>query len=309
MGHGRWNAADWRDYTTHNTQGRSAAEIFGARGMKPAFDPARIALRESRDGAENPLSTAIILASDVTGSMGHIAEVMIRSGLDTTMREIYARKPVSDPHVLAMAIGDAECDRAPLQATQFEGDIRLAEQMQDLWIEGGGGGNGGESYHLPWYFAATRTAIDCFEERGKKGYLFTIGDEPILPGISRANIARVFGDAVETDFSSAELLRLAQRRYEVFHIVLSDVGYAASQRGRVMESWLPLLGERVLACDDHRRIAEVIVSAIAVAEGADPAAVAGSWTGEAAETVAAALGLGARQGLAGRIRSALGGYR
>jgi hypothetical protein len=309
MGHGRWNANDWRSYSANQTQGRSAQEIFGAHGMKPAFDPAQIRMRESRDGGCNPSSTAIILASDVTGSMGRIAEVMIRSGLDTTMREIYARKPVSDPHVMVMAVGDAECDRAPLQATQFEGDIRLAEQMQDLWIEGGGGGNGGESYHLPWYCAATRTAIDCFEERGRKGYLFTIGDEPILGGISRRNLARVFGDAVEADLGSPDLLRMAQRRYEVFHIVLTDVGYAVSERSRVMESWLPLLGERVLACDDHNRIAEVIVSAIQVAEGADPLGVAGSWPGDTAGTVAAALGLTGRRSLAGRLRSALTGYR
>ena len=85
---------------------------------------------------------------------------------------------------MAMAIGDAECDRAPLQVTQFEADIRLADQLRELWIEGGGGGNRGESYHLPWAFAAMRTSTDCFERRGRKGYLFTIGDEPILPGIS-----------------------------------------------------------------------------------------------------------------------------
>ncbi|GLS22126.1 hypothetical protein GCM10007874_51430 [Labrys miyagiensis] len=114
MGHGRWNPHDWASYAARNTNGRSAAEIFSARGMQPAFDPTRIAMRESRDRRENPISTAIILASDVTGSMGTIAEVMIRSGLDTTMREIYARKPVSDPHVMVMAVGDAECDRAPL---------------------------------------------------------------------------------------------------------------------------------------------------------------------------------------------------
>jgi hypothetical protein len=269
--------------------GKSAHEIFTARGAAADFDPSRIALRESRDSEFNPASTAVILASDVTGSMGKIAEVMIRSGLDTTMREIYDRKPVSDPHVMVMAVGDAECDTAPLQATQFEADVRLADQLQRLWIEGGGGGNAGESYHLPWYFAAMKTSIDCFEKRGRKGYLFTIGDEPILPGISRENIRRVFGEGAERDLSSADLLAMASRSYDVFHVVLTGVGHAARHLDPVMASWKPLLGQRVIQCDDHEKVAEVIVSAIQVAEGFDKAAVAGSWSGKTAKTVAGAI--------------------
>lgn len=292
MGHGRWDAREWKSYAARNTRGKSARQIFTADGIKQAFDPARIALRESRDGDENPLSTAIILASDVTGSMGRIAEVMIRSGLDTTMREIYARKPVSDPHVMVMAVGDAECDNAPLQATQFEADIRLAEQLKDIWIEGGGGGNGGESYHLPWWFAANRTSIDCFERRNQKGFLFTIGDEPILGGISAANMRKVFG-AVDGEggegLSSADLLTMAMEKYDVYHIVLTNVGYAASALDRVLSTWRPLLGDRLILCDDHEKVAEVVVSAIQVAEGADRDAVAGSWKGATADTVAGAI--------------------
>ena len=289
MGHGRWDASAWASYAATHTAGKSAAQIFTTASMKPTFDPAKIAVRESRDSDQNPASTAIILASDVTGSMGAIAEVMIRSGLDTTMREIYGRKPVTDPHVMVMAVGDAECDGAPLQATQFEADIRLAEQLKDLWIEGGGGGNGGESYHLPWYFAAMKTATDCFEKRGKKGFLFTIGDEPILPGIAKDDAARVFGEAPGRNLSSADLLAMASRSYEVFHIVLTKVGVAAQNLDAVLKTWTPLLGERVIRCDDHTKLAEVVVSAIQVAEGFDKRTVAASWSGSTAVTVADAI--------------------
>ena len=289
MGHGRWDASAWASYAAAHTTGKSAHEIFGAHAMADRFNPARIKVRESRDGPLNPASTAIILASDVTGSMGAIAEVMIRSGLDTAMREIYDRKPVSDPHVMAMAVGDAECDSAPLQATEFEADVRLAEQLKNLWIEGGGGGNAGESYHLPWYFAATKTSADCFEKRGRKGYLFTIGDEPILPGVSKANLTRIFGGGAERDLSSADLLAMASRNYDVFHIVLTGVGVAKGDLPRVMKTWTPLLGQRVIKCDDHEKIAEVIVSAIQVNEGASADSVAASWTGSTAATVANAV--------------------
>jgi hypothetical protein len=290
MGHGRWDSSAWASYAARHTAGRSAAEIFTAGAMEDRFDPARIAFRESRDSTENPLSTPIILASDVTGSMGAIAEVMIRSGLDTTMREIYTRRPVTDPHVAVMAVGDAECDRAPLQVTQFEADVRLAEQLKALWIEGGGGGNAGESYHLPWYFAATKVRSDCIEKRGRKGYLFTIGDEPILPGISRTDLTRVFGAGAQSKLSSADMLAMASRNWEVFHIVLTNVGYAGGNLRAVMATWKPVLGQRVIECDDHERIAEVIVSAIQVHAGARAADVVASWSGKTSATVARAVG-------------------
>jgi hypothetical protein len=290
MGHGRWNARDWTRYADGNAH-RSREEIFAKRALDARFNPAAIACREARDGPLNPASTAIILASDVTGSMGMVAERMIRSGLDTTMHEILERKPVTDPQIMAMAIGDAECDRAPLQVTQFEADIRLAEQLQDLWIEGGGGGNRGESYHLAWAFAAMRTSTDCFERRGRKGYLFTIGDEPILPGIAAHNLSRVFGAPFGAGLASADMLAMASRAYEVFHIALTTVGYSRNAAGldTAMRTWQPLLGQRVLPCDDPDRVAEIVVSAIQVNEGADIDGVASSWGGSTSRTVAASL--------------------
>lgn len=120
MGHGSWSAGDWSRYAASSVDGRSRAEIFGARGMKPAYDPATIARRESVDSADNPASTPVIIGVDVTGSMGSLAEELIVRGLNTTFTELLARRPVSDPHVMAMAIGDASCDAAPLQVTHLK---------------------------------------------------------------------------------------------------------------------------------------------------------------------------------------------
>jgi len=290
MGNGRWDAEAWERYSQSSVKGRSQAQLFTSRGLKPAYDPAQIAVRESRDSADNPCATPIILASDVTGSMGKIAETLIRDGLNTLATEIYDRKPVSDPHVMIMAVGDAWVDRAPLQVTQFEADIRLADQARELWIERGGGGNGGETYMAAHLFAAMKTSTDASEKRGRKGYLFSIGDEPVLDGLTAAQIEKVLGLPAEADLGSAEILAMAERNWEVFHIVLANEGYARSNLDHVLASWRALLPERTILLEDVSALAETVVSLIQVNEGARPADVAASWSGSTAVAVANALG-------------------
>ena len=153
MGAGRFSPDDWDAFTTTRTAGKSTAAVF-SHGLNPHLDPRNIknGIRESRDSDANPASTAIIIGLDVTGSMGLIADAIAREGLKTLFTEIYDRQPVRDPHILFMGVGDALCDTAPLQVSQFEADIRIADQLVDLWLESGGGANACESYTLPWYF-------------------------------------------------------------------------------------------------------------------------------------------------------------
>lgn len=289
MGDGRWNASDWTAYASTNTVGKSKAEIFTSRNMKPEYDPAKIAMRESRDGKDNPNSTPIILASDVTGSMGMIAEKIMRDGLNTLATEIYDRKPVADPHIMIAAIGDAECDRAPLQVTQFEADIRVAEQARELWLEGGGGGNAGESYSIAQMFAAMKVSADAIEKRGRKGYLFSIGDEPNLDGMTKTQIKRFLDIDVERDLSAREILDMAQQHWEVFHIVLVNEGRCRYGRDAVLSNWKATLPERTIELQDVNALAETVVSLIQVTEGARASDVAATWSGDTALVVANAL--------------------
>ena len=303
MGNGRWSANAWAQYNSRSIKGKSQAQIFTSRQMNAAYDPARITVRESRDSADNPNSTPIILASDVTGSMGMIAETLIRDGLNTLATEIYDRKPVSDPHVMIMAVGDAYTDQAPLQVTQFEADIRVAEQARELYIERGGGGNGGESYSLAHLFAATKISADAIEKHGRKGYLFTIGDEPVLDTLRREQIRRFLNIPAERDLSAAEMVEMAERNWEVFHIVLANEGYARRNLHSVLKTWQPILPERTVLLEDVNALAETVVSLIQVNEGAKAQDVANSWSGSTALVVANALrGVPAKKPPGGGLR-------
>jgi hypothetical protein len=290
MGAGRWDAdsrATYDNFST-STRGKTTDEVYTERKMNDALNPFGVTIRESRDSAENPNSNAIIVGIDVTGSMGIVADALARQGLGTLFDEILKRKPVADPHLMFMAIGDANCDRAPLQVSQFEADARIIEQLASIYLEKGGGGNSFESYNLPWYFAAVHTSIDCFEKRGKKGYLFTVGDEESPQDLTRDQIKRFLGDTLETNIGNDELLAMVQRMYHVFHVVIEEGSHYRSYPDKVRRSWSARLGQSVLYLADHTKLSEVIVSAIEINEGRNAADVAASWSADTALVVAKA---------------------
>lgn len=287
MGGSRFSSSSYATYTSTSLTGRSTEQVFTSREMKDDFNPAKIDVRESRDSSANPESTAIIVALDVTGSMGRVLDAMVR-GLGTLMTEIYDREPVTDPHVMCMGVGDVKCDRAPLQATQFEADIKIAEQLTDIWLERGGGGNNSESYTIPWYFAALQTEIDCYSKRGKKGYLFTVGDERVPDVLTASEINRFLGTRASSqrDWTKEELLQLVSEKYHVFHLMVEEGGAMNYDRTAVVEGWTNLLGQRAIMLSDHTKLPEVIVSTIMRNEGMDEDEIIAAWSdGSAADAV------------------------
>jgi hypothetical protein len=294
MGTTRHSSADWVAMTA-TIHAKPREEIFFRDTIHADLDPRNFEIRESRDSDANPQSTPIILAGDVTGSMGRIAEILIRKGIGTTFEEILERAKtghmVSDPHVLVMGIGDALSDRAPIQATEFEADgTVLAKQLANIYLEGNGGSNNTESYDFAWYFAANRTSTDCFEKRNRKGYLFTIGDEEAPRGLTREEIQKFTGDGVQRDFTAQELLDAAEQYYHVFHIIIAQGNYARRSLNTVKASWAAMLGQRTILLEDYNNLAEVVVSTIQVNEGMDPNSVAGTWSGDTSLVVSKAVG-------------------
>lgn len=235
---------------------KSASEIFTQNAKRMAHEsmnPNGISFRESRDSVVHPNSVPIILALDVTGSMGHIPHELIKDGLPKLMGGII-QGGVPDPALLFLGIGDHECDGYPLQVGQFEsGDEELDMWLTRTYIESGGGGNAGESYLLAWYFAAFHTRTDAFEKRNQKGLLFTVGDEPCLKTLPASAIREIMGAGQHT-FTHTELLKEAQKKYEVFHISVLH----SDQAVRADKGWKDLLGQNCLSIEDYREVPNVI---------------------------------------------------
>lgn len=281
MGYSSWMTEDWDNYI--NSRGYTSAstteELYTANTIKKEFDPKLIKIRESCDSENHPDSSPVIVGLDVTGSMSGVLNVVSKK-VNTLMTEVFNRKPIKDPQIMFMAIGDSYYDDFPLQVTQFETDIRIAEQLNDIYFECGGGGNGGESYLLSWYFAARHTKIDSLEKRNQKGFLFTIGDERCLPVLPKEHVKKFINDDVERDLTAKELLTEVSRKYEVYHLIVDPVFYQ-----KPLENWKELLGKNVIVVENIDKIPEIIISILELHAGKDVKTVTESWDGSTAVVV------------------------
>lgn len=243
----------------HTYRAASADKIF-SRSINNAMNPHGVMLRESRDSEEHPESLAIIIALDVTGSMGSVPLHLVREGLPHIMETILERG-VKDPQVLFLAIGDHECDQAPIQIGQFESSDELLDKwLTDAFLEGGGGGNDGESYLLAWYFAAQRTEIDCLEKRGKKGFLFTIGDEPTLRSVPAVALKGIFGEGQFENCSANKLLEKVREKYDTYHIHITETG--SGSRKHIQDGWKQLMPDGFIPVQRHSDVADTIAQTI-----------------------------------------------
>ena len=269
MGGGSWTAQSFASYSTsrgysYDTFTRSivgdysAQDMFKSRGIDAMLDPKNVR-RECCDSDEHPSSKPVILALDVTGSMGDGA-VKVAKSLNNIMENLY--ESVEDVEFMVMGIGDLYCDDAPIQASQFESDIRIAEQLDKIYFEGGGGGNGYESYTAAWYFGLYNCELDCWK-RGKKGTIITIGDEPLNPYLQKSELERVLGNIghdtlIETD----DLYKAVTEKYNVYHIALDDKSTSYDwYKHKIEDSWKPLIGEHFYVStlnDLPKTIAEIV---------------------------------------------------
>jgi hypothetical protein len=256
------------DYTDKVRSGRASGiheTLDPAKMVNPAPSTYSFPLRESRDSDEHPNSVPVAMIFDVTGSMGGIPRVL-QEKLPRLMDVIIDKAGLSDPQVLVGAVGDSYSDSYPFQVGQFESDNRFDEQLRQIILEGGGGGQTKESYALAYRFAADHTAADAFEKRGKKGYFFTMGDEAPWPTVTASEVSKIFGIAGAEEETIESLLARATERWEIFHLFAEDGSYRNNVA--IHERWQKLLGERLIAVEDSSLVCEVIAGIIHMIENA-----------------------------------------
>ena len=262
MGWGSWTSASYNTAvramgfsSTATMASASVQEVYRENRLNPLLNPKNV-VRECLDTEEHPETIPVILALDVTGSMGSAA-TMCASKLDEIMKELYNK--VKDVEFLMMGIGDLACDDAPIQTSQFESDIRILDQTTKVYFEGGGGGNAYESYTAAWYFGLHNTKLDCWK-RGKKGIIITMGDEPLNPYLPGRRLSEVLGTSTQ-DVDTEILYKEVCEKYDVYHIAITNNSCYNRYKNEIKNSWGKLLNQHlIIATSDElpKIISEIV---------------------------------------------------
>ena len=249
MGSGTWTTAAYTTYAT--SCGYTVDAISGERGVKGCKGPVgasqmyksrslpeilnpKNVLRECLDSEEHPATIPVILALDVTGSMGDTA-VQVAKNINTVMTEMYSR--LKDVEFMIMGIGDLAYDDSPIQISQFESDVRIVEQMDQVYFEFGGGGNSYESYTAAWYMGARHCSLDAWK-RGRKGIIITLGDEELNPHLPVGGLRRVTGDDLQADVETKDLWEEASEKFDIYHINVEHRSYMSPSLERTWKEYL-----------------------------------------------------------------------
>lgn len=255
------------DYSDRISRGYAAAEVHELLDPKrvcgPASPFAGKAMREVVLSDEHPNPTPIAVVLDVTGS-NFAAATVVHSKLPQLLGVLQRKGYVEDPELNFSAIGDATCDRVPLQMGAFESDNRIDQQLEAMYLEGGGGGGMHETYELGAYFLARHTHSEPQLKQGRKGYVFFIGDELPYDKVRRGHVRDLIGDELEADIPTEQIFRELQEKFEVFFLFQAQGSYRASD---ILPTWRKLLGERALVLDDPAAVCEFIAGLLGMLEG------------------------------------------
>lgn len=267
MGSGSWTTQSYKNYSssvgrTLNMDGvidgaYTAQEMFRQNHCAEELKPFNV-MRECRDSEEHPNTFPVILGLDVTGSMGTSA-VEVAKKLNVIMTNLY--KTCKDIEFMVIGIGDLVYDISPIQISQFESDIRIAEQLDKIWFEGHGGGNDYESYTEAWYMGINHTKLDCLN-RGKKGLIITMGDEFINPYLPKDKLIKFTGDELQGDIETTDLYRKTIEKFNVYHLVVSHGAYSENRAEDNYNSFADVIGANNVKMVNISTISDTIIDII-----------------------------------------------
>ncbi|MEZ6184444.1 MAG: hypothetical protein R3F62_05450 [Planctomycetota bacterium] len=229
------------------------AQRRGGRTYERRKAPSQVVLPKGRT-ITTQSTTPLVVGVDVTGSMASWpGEIFDR--LPLLYQTLSQYRP--DLEVSFVAIGDATCDRYPLQVCDFASGVGLEDQLKALYPEGGGGGQSKESYELFAYYLLHHYRAPNAEEP----FLILYGDEGFYERVSKAQVKHFCGGAAQGNLDSASLWGQVAEAWNLWHL---RKPYSPSMEAEVHGQWADAIGaERILLLDDEQRAVDVALGLIA----------------------------------------------
>jgi ribosomal protein S27AE len=201
----------------------------------------------------NPL----IVAVDVTGSMASWpAQIFDR--LPLLYNTLSQYRP--DIEVCFAAVGDAACDRWPLQVTTFASGYDLEQLLGSLYGEGGGG-DAPESYGLLAHWIDTHVETPQAEE---PPFLIVYGDITMHQQVPKEQIAEYLGDDVGRNVDALDVWSRVAKRWNTWFLRRPT----GKKGDPVDQQWGKAIGsQKIMHIEDEERAVDYAMALIARAWG------------------------------------------
>jgi len=241
-------------YDTHAGRSYSAAVKTGK-----TTTSASIRVEELKTDSNAPL----IIAADVTGSMGEWPAVMFSKLPYLELEgQTYLGK---DMEIAWMGIGDALSDQYPLQVRPFAKGTDLKTRLEELVIEGNGGGQVMESYQLGAFYMLHKASMP----NAIHPIFIMIGDEKTHPFITSRE-ADIAGVPFKGNIPAKEVFVELKKKMAVYLIQKPyNVGAENDYTNKeIHNDWVSILGDDHIAyLSEPERVVDVIFGILAKETG------------------------------------------
>ena len=209
-------------------------------------------LTDARKRITSSSKNPLVVAVDVTGSMQRWPfEIFDR--LPLLYNTLSQYRP--DLEISFCAIGDAACDRWPLQTTDFSKGFDLERYLKALYGEGGGGDEP-ESYGLFAHWLNEHVTVPNAE----RPFLIVFGDATMHPTVPAGQIRHVMGDDVAQDVDSIAAWNRAARNWNTWFLRRPG----GRQGDAVEKQWGTAIGaQQVVQIDDELRAVDYAMGLVA----------------------------------------------
>ncbi|MBT5023569.1 hypothetical protein HOK51_05550 [Candidatus Woesearchaeota archaeon] len=207
-------------------------------------------------------TSPLVIACDVTGSMGDWPATMFSKlpYLELEGKEYLGE----DMEICFAAVGDAYTDKYPLQVRPFTSGTDLKKRLQQLIIEGNGGGQMKESYELPALYFAN----NCEMPNAINPVFIYIGDEGLYDFVNKAHAKDWAYTKVDGRKNSKTVIEELMSKFSVYLIRKpyqngwSD-NIGAKDR-QIYQQWSNILGEeRISILPEAGRVVDTIFGILA----------------------------------------------
>ena len=242
--------SDVRKAAAAREKALGARTYEGRRGPnEKVIDPSK----RLRSESANPL----VIAVDVTGSMASWpAEIFDR--LPLLYNTLAQYRP--DLEICFAAIGDASCDRWPLQVTTFARGFDLEQLLGSLYGEGGGG-DAPESYGLFAHWLDTHVEAPNAVEQP---FLIVFGDITMHKSVPKEQIKQLLGDGQARDVDSIQAWKNVSKKWNTWFLRRPG----GKKGDEVDAQWGKAIGsQKIFPIQDEQRAVDYAMGLVARAWG------------------------------------------